>query len=338
MSVTKLAYLLIGQSNMFGVAGWPLPDPLDPYLLMLNPTMAAFAPAMEPLHGWVHPNPALAGSGPGKAFGLRLRQRVPYQEIVLLAAAQPSTIAGLARGTAHYAQAVDLMQQAVSLGATPGGIVCHHGEADTSDVSRAEAWDGELIRFVTHYREDVGAPTLPIAFSQLGLCSLDNPPAYTWDLLKYHQSLVTPARLPNSKMVRTDDFFDLTFDRLHSSAANNNDEGRRLADAMLTLSHAAITPGYRPTPLTSQVAGETQAVRTTTFMVKVEVGQLVNCTARVNGQAVASGGTYVVQPPYGPTIDVAATRIGPGLWHAPFTVHDAVFADRFVLGRGGQQT
>lgn len=331
---TTLAYLLIGQSNMFGVAPWPLPDPADPDLLVLAPGETAFRPALEPLHGHLYPGqPGQGGMGPGKPFGARLRERFPSLRIVLLACARPSTIAGLVPGQPAYDECVSTIQQAGTLGAIPGGIVCHHGEADTSDVARAEAWDAEYVRFVTQYRGDVGVPDLPSVHAQLGLCSL--PGVTTWDLVKHHQSLV-PAQLSRSAMVRTDDFFDLSFDRLHSSPANNVEEGKRLADAMVALGHSSFPTAASVPLLTAETTVAGVTVRTSTFMVKVEVGTLVNASLAVESTGVASGATYIVQPPYPQQLRIRAAQIAPGPWSAPFTVHDGVYVERFVLGRGGQ--
>lgn len=330
MTLPTLAYLLLGQSNMFGVAPHYLPDPIDPDLLMLAPGETAFHEATEPLHRWLNPN---IGSGPGKPFGLAMRQLFPNVRIALLATARPSTVAGLLAGGPAYDETIACAQMAQSLGATIAGVFSHHGEANTSSVGQASAWTADYEALIEQIRDELDEPDLPAVHSQLGLYDpVRIPGVTTWDLLKASQAAVV---LPHSRMIRTDEFFDLRFDGLHSSTASTLAEGYRAAAAFVELGHPLLVGAPFagiPLPVCDvDLDRKTATITGQNIMVSVTVGTLQNAALTIGGQSIASGGVYVVQPPYPLSIQVTAERVAAGNWSAPFTVQDAVHRTPFVL-------
>lgn len=362
--MTILAYPVLGQSLAFGVPPWPLPDPIDDDLVMIDPrclnrdihanghTIAAtteystFRPAREPLHNWLYPPPdyppGQGGMGPGKPFGQRMRQRFPHLQIALLCVAHPSTVGALVPGSEGYEFTLDTIRYARDvLGATIGGVLTNHGQADTGDVAQATGWADRYITLIENLRTALGIPDLPAVHSQLGLTSLYTDPVSVltkagpavpapgsagWAALKAEQELVC-ARLPHSRMIRTELLQNWKFDRLHNSTVANILEGYAWADAVADLGHPLFVGSpYSSLPqMTFDTETDRQTVTCTaaTIITKIIAGTLVNSTLMVNNTVLASGEEYLLTSPYQNTVKVTATRVCAGNWLAPFTVYDA---------------
>ena len=165
-------YLLVGQSNM---AGRGLVDAaskeVHPRLMMLDQSNQ-WVPATDPLH---FDKPAVAGVGPGLAFGLEMAGRSPKSVRIGLI---PCAVGGSpidawqpggydkATDTHPYEEALTRARAAQQSGVIKG-IIWHQGESDSSP-EKAAAYLPKLIALVANLRRDLGDDRLPFVAGELG--------------------------------------------------------------------------------------------------------------------------------------------------------------------------
>ncbi len=233
-------FLLVGQSNMAGRGTVETVDRTPvPHVWMLDRD-GRWVPAVEPMH---FDKPS-AGVGPGRAFGAALAARDTALAIGLVpAAVGGSPIRAWAPGardaatdTHPYDDALRRARQALR-GGTLAGILWHQGESD-ANATAAPLYAAQLRAVLQRFRDDLGAPDVPIVVGQLG--RFPERPWSPWrdSVNAVHEAL--PARLPRVAFVRAD---GLTHrgDSLHFDAPSARELGRRYAEAWLRL-RAAPAP------------------------------------------------------------------------------------------------
>jgi hypothetical protein len=165
-------YLLIGQSNMAG-RGIITPEYAqegNANLLMLD-KIGAWVQARHPLH---FDKPAIAGVGPGLAFGLDMLAITPGRKIGLVPCAVGGTsidkwVAGAfdsATNTHPYDDMLVRLQQASKTGVFKG-VLWLQGEAD-ADTAKAAVYLKKLQALIIDLREKTRNKRLPFVAGEIG--------------------------------------------------------------------------------------------------------------------------------------------------------------------------
>jgi hypothetical protein len=170
-------YLLIGQSNMAGRGAVDAESKrANARVVMLNKD-GQWEPATDPLH---FDKPAIAGVGPGLAFGKAIAEAQPQAVIGLVPCAVGGTsilvwapgMMDPATNTHPYDDMLARMRLALKDG-TLKGILWHQGEADRSDAGIVR-YARNLTELVARLRQDLGAPDVPFVSGELGQFSEHN--------------------------------------------------------------------------------------------------------------------------------------------------------------------
>jgi hypothetical protein len=228
-------YLLLGQSNMAGRG------PLTPDLqaagharvFVLN-AQGQWVLAHHPLH---FDKPAMAGVGPGLAFGVAMAEANPTIRIGLVPCAVGGTSIDKwqpgaydeATKTHPYDDAVARIRAAMGCGVVRG-LLWHQGESDTSPAATA-AYLPRLAELIGRVRALTGQPGLPVVAGELGRFREANLPfnAQLPQLL---------TQVPHTALVSSEGLTDKG-DKLHFDAASADELGRRYAARLLALQPAA---------------------------------------------------------------------------------------------------
>ncbi len=235
-------YVLVGQSNMVGLSAVP-----DGFELPQNTYTFGndyrWHPATSPVdsaEGQIDEisADANAGFGPALAFARSLSTTNPAQAIGLIPCAKDgSSIADWEKSLSDqslYGSCLKRVRAASTMG-TVSGILFFQGEADTIDPKQypafqpaADAWAEKFAIFAYNFRQDMGNPSAPLVYAQLGqpddLQGLPN-----WALVQQQQENI---QIPNAKMIKTD---DLPMAGLHYTADSYVAVGERFAEAMKQL-------------------------------------------------------------------------------------------------------
>lgn len=227
-------FLLAGQSNMAGRGAVEDEDRLvNPRVLMFD-RGETWQPAVDP----VHFDKAIAGVGPGRAFGIALANADSTIRIGLV----PTAVGGspiaswepgaldAATNTHPYDEAIARARAAMKDGVLEA-ILWHQGESD-SNAGAAPLYEQKLRALIERFRAELGNPTLPFLIGQLG--RFDGKP---WDAPRVHVDSVQralAAQMPNVAFVSSDGLKDKG-DNTHFTAAGARELGRRYADAYLRL-------------------------------------------------------------------------------------------------------
>jgi hypothetical protein len=180
-----------------------------------------------------------AGFGPSKAFATTLLEKRPEMAIGLIPCArggssiyqwQPS----LSENTL-YGSCLKRARAASTMGEV-AGILFFQGEADaidqalyTESVVLPDEWGDWFVAAVNGWREDLGAPDLPVVFAQIGTHTA--PEVFVnWSVVQEQQGQV---QMPNSAMITTDDL--ALKDGVHFTSESYRVIGERFAEAYLSL-------------------------------------------------------------------------------------------------------
>ncbi len=164
-------YLLVGQSNMAGRGKPERIDTLtDPQILMFSKD-EKWLPAKEPL---AFDKPALAGVGPGLAFGKAILESDKTATIGLVPAAVGGTAIDLWKpgafdavtNTHPYDDAIRRAKNALQSGELKG-IIWHQGESDANLILVGE-YESKLVELIERFRRDLGYRDVPFILGEIG--------------------------------------------------------------------------------------------------------------------------------------------------------------------------
>ncbi len=254
-------YVLIGQSNMVGVA----PVPAD---VRVSDNVFTFGNdyrwtvATEPIDSAANqidrvsedPN---AGFGPALSFAKMLVAQDSNQTIGLIPCAKEgSSITDWQKSLNDqtlYGSCLKRVRAASPMG-TVSGILFFQGEADTIDPLKyptlnpqADAWAEKFATFAYNFRTDIGNLDLPLVYAQLGQPKdLEGLP--NWALVQAQQASI---QIPNGMMIATD---DLAMDGLYFTVDSYKTIGERFAAAIASLhpSNSTNPPRESPPPESAQ--------------------------------------------------------------------------------------
>ncbi|RIV27187.1 sialate O-acetylesterase [Fibrisoma montanum] len=164
-------FLLIGQSNMAGRGAPEAQDqqPLDRVWMLTNEE--TWVPAREPMH---FDKPAVVGVGPGFAFGKRIAEAFPDQNIGLIPCAVGGSGIDVWKPGAYYEptksypydDALRRARKALGTGKL-AGILWHQGESDAKP-DKAPTYGAKLAELIQRLRNDLNAPNVPVVVGTLG--------------------------------------------------------------------------------------------------------------------------------------------------------------------------
>jgi hypothetical protein len=234
-------YLLMGQSNMVGRDTAGLGEQ-TPDLRILSWTTIGSSPwraAREPL------NADGSGMGPGIPFAAALLAASGVSADTVIGLVQTAVggtpLRRWVKGGDLYEKAVFQARaalraaQAVNPAARLRGVLWHQGESDCENKNDADTYEARLVKMFTDLRADLAdltgatAMPLPVVIGQLGdFVSF----AHTETVRAALRNM--PARLPAVAFVDAAGLPDKG-DRLHFTAAAQQELGRRYAAAMRKL-------------------------------------------------------------------------------------------------------
>ncbi|MEP6746228.1 MAG: sialate O-acetylesterase [Bacteroidota bacterium] len=224
-------YILMGQSNMAGrgLATDELKMEGNDSLFSLNKEKK-WVVARHPLH---FDKPAIAGVGPGLAFGIEMVKAKPGVRIGLIPCAVGGTpiehwLPGAydsATKTHPYDDAVERILFAMQRGVIKG-VIWHQGEAN-SEPEAAKKYPAELAELIARVRVLVGDPQLPFVAGELGrfLKTSENINA---------QLALLPGQIPQTAVASSEGLIDKG-DQLHFDSPSATELGKRYAAKMIAL-------------------------------------------------------------------------------------------------------
>lgn len=110
------------------------------------------------------------------------------------------------------------------------GVIFHQGETDASYEATAVAWRARFARFVRSFRRDLGQPSVPVAFAQLGPLPANDGVYPWWESFRRAQLGI---RLPRVAIVKTSD--QEATDGAHFTEQGYRVIGQRFARALRRL-------------------------------------------------------------------------------------------------------
>lgn len=253
-------YILIGQSNMVGVAKVPTDVRASANIFTFGNDYR-WTVANEPVDSAINqidrvsedPN---AGFGPALSFAKTLVSQDSDQIIGLIPCAREgSSITDWQKSLSDQTLYGSCLKRvrAASLMGTVSGILFFQGEADTIDPQQyptlnpqAEAWAEKFATFAYNFRTDIGYPNLPLVYAQLGQPKdLEGLP--NWGVVQAQQASI---QIPNGAMIATD---DLAMDGLYFTVDSYKTIGERFAAAIATIPTNPNNPyGESPSPESAQ--------------------------------------------------------------------------------------
>jgi len=219
-------YLLMGQSNMAGrgrvVAATNKPHPR---VLKLNQA-EKWVPATDPLH---FDKPAIAGVGPGSAFGPAMADANSEVTIGLIPAAFGGTpLSRWVKGKDLYERAVKWAKENQQHGVIKG-VIWHQGEAECKDPELYDSYEKRLAGMIADLRKDLNQPDLPFVMGELGVF-LDRPGVSTVNGALHEISKKVPATA-----VASSKGLAVKSDQVHFNAEAEREFGKRYAAQMVRL-------------------------------------------------------------------------------------------------------
>ncbi|MEL6259731.1 MAG: sialate O-acetylesterase [Cyanobacteria bacterium J06626_6] len=251
-------YVLVGQSNIAGRAD--IPTDIQPSAnIFLFGNDYRWKTAQPPLDSSVNQVDLIsadteAGFGPAFTFAQTLISQNNNQIIGLIPCAKAdSSITDWGKSPSDetlYGSCLKRIRAASPMG-TVSGILFFQGEADAVDAAQfpnltpdASAWAEKFATFAYNFRADIGNPTIPLVFAQLGQPdSFENLP--NWNEIQQQQEQI---QIPNGAMIATK---DLPMDGIHFTADSYKVIGQRFADTMTLLQNAIGTAGEGALPNTA---------------------------------------------------------------------------------------
>ncbi len=226
-------WILAGQSNMVGRAKVDDLYPRDPRVRMFT-LQGEWQLAAHPLHD--EPLPAgvtRPGHGPGLEFGRELArtQNVP---IGLIACAKGGTSLAQwspdAGGSGRNALYANMLSQVKLAGGKVAGVLWYQGENDTG-AEPAAVYQTKFKALVARLRADLGQPSLPFHYAQLGRLPNEVQKFYAeWNVVREAQRTAEREISP-AHMVATVDLEN--GDYIHLNRESQDRLGRRFAQAAL---------------------------------------------------------------------------------------------------------
>ena len=183
------------------------------------------------------------GSGPGMPFAVSLLKQNPDMIIGLIPCAKGnSSIEEWQKNLSDrtlYGSCLKRVKAATTMGKL-AGLLIFQGEADTIDPTQhpvkaptTYGYAEKFSTFVSHFREDVSQPNLPVVFAQIGTTTEPKTFAH-WKVIKKEQEKI---KLPCSAMIKTDDL--ALKDPVHFTTESYRIIGLRFAEALLKLTSTA---------------------------------------------------------------------------------------------------
>lgn len=256
-------YVLMGQSNMVGKA--PIPDDLTPSAnIFLFGNDYRWKRAQAPIDDATEQVDVVSldkgtGFGPSFVFAKTLISQDSNQFIGLIPCALAgSTITDWQRSLSDetlYGSCLKRVRAASPMGAV-AGILFFQGEADTVDPVQfpalqpdAEAWAEKFATFAYNFRQDIGSPSVPLVYAQIGQPQdLEGLP--NWARVQQQQESI---QIPNGAMIATS---DLPMDGIHFTTDSYKVIGQRFAEAIAQISSGSATEdrptGESPAPESAQ--------------------------------------------------------------------------------------
>ncbi len=243
-------WLLGGQSNMQGVgllAELDLPHPevrafyMDDHWDVARDPLHALCNAIDPVHpalagGKPAPN-TVTGVGPGVSFGKTMQELrgVPQGLIACAHGGTSMTQWDPSRrdegGNSLYGAMIRRFRKN---GGRVAGLVWYQGESD-ANADAAPLYTERMVQLAASLRQDTGCSDLPIAIVQISRVI-----GWAPDVAVHLNSIQDQERLLPQQIDRlaTVPAIDLSMDdNIHISARGQRILGRRLAEAMQTLTH-----------------------------------------------------------------------------------------------------
>lgn len=232
-------YLLIGQSNMAGRGEvGPVDREIHPRVFALN-KVDEWVLAQEPLH---FDKPAVAGVGPGLAFGKRIAEHRPAAPIGLIPCAAGGSPLRVWRTGQYWEQtqshpyddALRRTRRAMEDGALEG-VLWHQGESD-SNPDDVPLYARGLLDLIQRLRADLTAPDVPFVVGTLADFFVNKRPEAE---LVNETLRALPQQMPRVVCVEAEDLEHLG-DELHFDAESARKLGLRYAAAMLRLQQDSL--------------------------------------------------------------------------------------------------
>lgn len=240
--MTRLVFIMAGQSNMSGRAPLPGPGAVngnrifrwlqdDSGAWVQNPSEPMDICSGESLSVAMDTDAAF---GPQLAFADRMADLKPAYEMGILSAPKGATAMKAWQPDWGWRSLYGAMLRRAQLiqaqGHTVAGLCWWQGESDAQSTTAAADWGAGFTAMVRCLRQDLMNFNLPVVFCQIGPNpNLPNFPG--WDEVQKRQATM---RGPYMSMVTTSDL-PVQADKLHMTQAGYVTAGQRIADAMASL-------------------------------------------------------------------------------------------------------
>lgn len=97
-----------------------------------------------------------------------------------------------------------MLERFHAVGGSIAGLLWYQGESDAMVFKEATEYKGKMLRFIETVRRDLGNPSLPMIYCQVGRCvSSDSPTG--WNIVREAQRQIAESGAPNLAMVSTID-------------------------------------------------------------------------------------------------------------------------------------
>lgn len=237
-------FLLVGQSNMLGMAKAEDQDRVAPPRVYAFNDRKEWIPAADPLQIRQHPS---AGVCLGRTFGIEVAATDPTIAVGLIPAAVGSTNTGewLSEKCGYYDKALKMAQAASEKG-TLKGILWHQGESDCLG-GQFKGYRERLQTLAEKFRTDLKQPDLPFIVGELGPFLEKSARPGVEQVNAALKSF--PSHVARSAFVSAEGLKDKG-DKTHFDAASTRELGHRYAAAYLQLVKTGSESG------TSQKSGK----------------------------------------------------------------------------------
>ncbi len=235
-------YVLVGQSNMVGMAEIPADVSTSANIFTFGNDYR-WEVSEEPIDSSANQVDLVSaddapGFGPALPFAQALIEQNNNQIIGLIPCAKSgSSITQWEKSPGDqslYGSCLKRVRAASPMG-TVSGILFFQGEADAIDpqqfpslLPNADAWAEKFATFAYNFRADIGNPRLPLLYAQLGQPEdLEGLP--NWGAVQTQQESL---QIPDGTMVVTQ---DLPMDGIHFTADSYRAIGQRFAEALAAI-------------------------------------------------------------------------------------------------------
>lgn len=226
-------FILAGQSNMAGRGKVEPIDTIPDYRIFTIDKKGEFVLAKEPLHFY---EPTKTGLDCGLSFGKELLNHIPDSISVLIV---PTAVGGssisqwINDSTFRNVTLLTNFKEKIEIGKKYGsikGILWHQGESDATAQETIEAYNKQLHKLFTLFRNQIGNSELPIMVGKLGSFSKTDD---NWQAIntKIEEYIKTD---PNSYFIKTNDLKDKG-DRVHFNSKGQREIGKRFAERFIKI-------------------------------------------------------------------------------------------------------